>query len=152
MSPNWFRAAAASTLLMAFISASPAVVEARQSAPARGTNQRPGSTARLLVPSEIDTRNADQIRNDFRDLMRQFPPNLGEVLKLDPALMTNENYLQTYPALAAFFAAHPEVPRDPAFYLDFARTSRDVEREFNRTPRSAAADLQSLSMEVAQSA
>jgi hypothetical protein len=72
--------------------------------------------------------------------MRQFPPNLGEVLKLDPALMTNENYLQTYPALAAFFAAHPEVPRDPAFYLDFARTSRAVEREFNRAPRSAAAE------------
>jgi len=138
MSPNWFRAAAASTLLLALAWAGPSIAAAQ--APAGGTNPRPGAVARPMVPAEVDNRNADQIRNDFRDLMRQFPPNLGEVLKLDPTLMTNENYLQTYPALATFFATHPEVPRDPTFYLDFARTSRDVERDNSRYPRSATAE------------
>jgi hypothetical protein len=54
--------------------------------------------------------------------------------------MSNDGYLQTYPGLAAFFAAHPEVPRDPTFYLDFVRTRRDVERDYDRYPRSATAD------------
>ncbi|MEO8482988.1 MAG: hypothetical protein ABI634_12310, partial [Acidobacteriota bacterium] len=126
MSPIAFRAAAASTLLIALAWAGPAAGQV----PARGANPRPGAAARPLQPVEVDGRNADQIRNDFRELMRQYPPALGEVLKLDPALMTNENYLQTYPGLAAFFAAHPEVPRDPGYFLEFANTSSDVEREY----------------------
>jgi hypothetical protein len=132
MSPNRCRAVA-SALLAAALVAIPTMAVAQQ--PARTQRE-----LRALVPAQVDGRNADQIRNEFRELMRQFPPNLGEVLKLDPTLMTNENYLQTYPALAAFFAAHPEVPRDPVFYLDFARTSRDVERDRSRAPRSAAAE------------
>lgn len=138
MSPTWFRAAAASTLFVALAWAGPSAAAGQT--PARGTNPRVGAVARPVVPIEVDNRHADQIRNDFRELMRQYPPTLGEVLKLDPTLMANENYLQTYPALAAFFSAHPEVTRDPVFYLDFARTGRDVERDFNRYPRSATAD------------
>jgi hypothetical protein len=77
------------------------------------------------VPVELDRRSADELRNDFRAVMRQYPPALGEVLKLDPILMTNAAYLQTYPALAAFLDGHPEVARYPAFFLDYVRTADD---------------------------
>jgi hypothetical protein len=134
MSPNRCRAAASALLAAALV-----VV------PTMAVAQQPFKTQRELravVLAQADGRNADQVRNEFRELMRQFPPNLGEVLKLDPALMTNQNYLQTYPGLAAFFTAHPEVTRDPGYYLDFARTARDIERErdYARVPRSAAAE------------
>jgi hypothetical protein len=72
-----------------------------------------------VAPVVIDGRNADELRNELRELMRQYPPALGRVFRLDPALMSNPGYLATYPALAAFFQAHPEVPRYPDFFLNF---------------------------------
>jgi hypothetical protein len=73
----------------------------------------------IAAPVVIDGRDADELRNELRELMRQYPPALGRVFRLDPALMSNPGYLATYPALAAFFQAHPEVPRYPDFFLNF---------------------------------
>jgi hypothetical protein len=39
------------------------------------------------------------------------------VLRLDPSLLTRDNYLTPYPTLAAFVAQHPEIARDSSFYL-----------------------------------
>ena len=46
-------------------------------------------------------------------MLGKYPPSLGRVLKLDPTLMTNQDYLAPYPELAAFLAQHPEVAHNP---------------------------------------
>jgi hypothetical protein len=80
-----------------------------------------GATAAQVpaVPPGLDQRRADDLRNDLRQLMGQYPPELGRVFKLDPSLMTNADYLAPYPAVAAFFQAHPEVPRHSDYFLNF---------------------------------
>jgi hypothetical protein len=39
------------------------------------------------------------------------------VLRLDPSLLNSEQYIATYPGLAAFVARHPEVARNPAYFF-----------------------------------
>jgi hypothetical protein len=61
--------------------------------------------------------NADETRNRLDDLLRQYPPSLGRILFLDPTLLDNAAYLQPYPELATFLAAHPEVKHNPGYFL-----------------------------------
>ena len=72
------------------------------------------------APAGLDQRQADQVRDDLRELMRQYPPALAQVLRLDPTLVTNADYLAPYPALAAFVQIRPEVARHPEFFFSFA--------------------------------
>ena len=74
--------------------------------------------ARLALALETEPRDADKTRDELYQLLEKYPPNLGRVLKLDPSLMGSEVYLAAYPALAAFLAEHPEVGRDPVFFLE----------------------------------
>jgi hypothetical protein len=50
-------------------------------------------------------------------MLRQYPPSVADVLRIDPSMLTNQDYLSTYPALAAFLADHPEIARNPAFFV-----------------------------------
>lgn len=78
----------------------------------------PQSATSTAAPSELS--NYD-VRNQFTKLLETHPYNLATVLVLDPRLLTNEEFLQAYPDIAAFVAAHPEVLRNGSFYLgDFA--------------------------------
>ncbi|HVZ21180.1 MAG TPA: hypothetical protein VG871_08980 [Vicinamibacterales bacterium] len=87
---------------------------------------QPGGESRLATaPAEMDRRDVQELRNDFREVMRHYSPALGQVLKLDPTLLTNPSYLQGYPALAAFLSSHPEVARSPQFFLSDVRTADD---------------------------
>jgi hypothetical protein len=61
--------------------------------------------------------NAQQTRMQLQRLLRQYPPAVGEVLMRDPSLMTRADYLAPYPALGAFLSQHPEVVRNPSFFL-----------------------------------
>ncbi|NQW05481.1 MAG: hypothetical protein HQ485_15870 [Acidobacteria bacterium] len=65
-----------------------------------------------------DVAQADDVRSEFREFLGRFPPALGVVLKSDPTLLTNAAYLTSYPGLAEFLTAHPEIPRDPAYFLE----------------------------------
>lgn len=65
--------------------------------------------------NEIDSR---QTRERLREVLHSLPPDVGKVLKLDPSLWTNQTYLNTYPSLKAFVAAHPEVAHNSRFYLE----------------------------------
>ena len=62
--------------------------------------------------------DADRVREQFYEVLQKYPPSLGRVLKLDPSLMSNEAYLAPYPGVAAFLAQHPEVVRDPSYFLE----------------------------------
>lgn len=107
---------AAGALLLA--TAAPATGQERVQAPAV-------QSAQVVV----DTRDAGQTRDDFRELLNRHPPSLGRVLKLDPSLMTNDAYLASYPALAAFLKQHPEISRSPAYFLEFVQVNQGEWRQ-----------------------
>ena len=68
-------------------------------------SQAPGSSAR-------------DVREQFMAVMKRYPPELGRMLKQDGGLFYNEPYMAPYPALKAFIAQHPDVARNPAYYLE----------------------------------
>jgi len=61
---------------------------------------------------------AEQTREQLEQILDKYPPAVGRVLKLDPALMTNEPYMAPYPLLSAYLARHPEITRNPAYFLE----------------------------------
>jgi len=75
------------------------------------TNAAPTTT----VVSTVDSR---ETREQLRQILHRLPPEVGKVLKLDASLWRNENYLNTYPELAAFVGEHAEVAHNPRFYLE----------------------------------
>lgn len=82
------------------------------------------------VTSSTDAQSAEQTRNEFRQVLRQFPPALGRVLVLDPTLLTNKAYLEAYPALLQYLSTHPEIARDPTYFLrDYVDSAYSFERE-----------------------
>jgi len=83
-----------------------------QKQPAPATTTAP--TATTVTVTDTDSRDT---REQFKALLQRNPPELGMMLKLDPSLFNNQQYLATYPALAAFVAQHPEVAHNPDFYL-----------------------------------
>ena len=94
---------ALSLVLAAVFTLAPAVAVAQQ--------VESGSTT-VVGPS------AELTRRELMGVLKQYPPSLGLVLKLDPNLMTNEPFLQSYPNLNAFLAKHPEVRRSPDFFFN----------------------------------
>jgi len=107
-------------LLLACTVGTGLVAQTRQQAPAPVTP--PAAAQPAAVALEADAR---QVREQFRELMLKYPPDLGRILKMDPTMLTNEQYLSQYPGLAQFLASHPEIARNPAFYFDFVRLTSD---------------------------
>jgi hypothetical protein len=68
-------------------------------------------------PAEAVEENARDSRERLRQLLDEYPPSVGQVLRLDPSLLTRTDYLATYPKLAAFLAQHPEVAHNAVFFL-----------------------------------
>lgn len=62
-------------------------------------------------------QGAEDVREQFYSVLRNYSPSLGQILALDPGLMTKEDYLAPYPALSAFLKQHPEIVRNPSYYL-----------------------------------
>lgn len=69
------------------------------------------------VPVLQETADAQATRNQLMQILRQQPPAVGEVLQRDPSLLTRADYLAPYPALWAFLQKHPEIARNPSFFL-----------------------------------
>src|SRR5512145_456484 len=64
-----------------------------------------------------ETTDAQATRNQLMQILRQQPPAVGEVLQRDPSLLTRADYLAPYPALWSFLQKHPEIARNPSFFL-----------------------------------
>src|SRR5688572_9911504 len=80
----------------------------------------------VFVDANPDAR---QTREELKELLNKYPPSLGRVLKLDPSLMANDGYLTSYPALATFLKQHPEVAKNPGFFLEFVPISQGEYRQ-----------------------
>ena len=102
-----------------FLLALPGAAAQRQSTPSSGRlpaiEQGQTESAPLGVRDDVD---AERTRESLNNLLEKYPPALGRVLKLDPALMNNPGYLAPYPGLAAFLSQHPEVVRNPEYFLE----------------------------------
>jgi hypothetical protein len=61
--------------------------------------------------------NAHQVRDQLRQVLERHPPSVANVLRHDPTLLSNADYLAPYPELEAFLASHPEIARNPSFYV-----------------------------------
>jgi hypothetical protein len=91
------------------------------------------TTTSTATSSSIDDYDSRETRDRFHELLRTYPPAVSAVLRLDPSLFNNAAYLASYPGLAAYVAAHPEIAHSPEYFLpavsSFADTRRDVQRE-----------------------
>ncbi len=96
-----------------------------------------GLGGRLVV---VENTDAGQVRARLNEVLANYGPALGQVLKLDPSLLSNADYLAPYPALVQFLAQHPEVARDPSYFLAdvqlpstrWERTEAEREQEYWR--------------------
>jgi hypothetical protein len=92
--------------------------------PSPGWAQVPKSAAVVTV----EQPDAQRTKEELSRLLEHYPPSLRSVLALDPGLLGNQSYLAPYPALVTFLNAHPEIERDPSFYVGdggFPRSPRD---------------------------
>jgi hypothetical protein len=69
------------------------------------------------------------------------------VLRLDPSLLNNAQYLASYPALATFLGRHPEVAHNPEYFLGqaflgrYGPQSRDVRWQMQDTIKDVLAGV-----------
>lgn len=67
-----------------------------------------------------------EVRGQFTRLLEQHPHELWMVLKLDPSLLTNDTFMSGYPEVQEFLAQHPEIHKNPRFYLSqFSNPAQD---------------------------
>ena len=92
--------------------AEPAVAPAEEAA--AGTAEEAATATAAAEPAVASSTDT---RIEFSRVLRQHPPELATILTLDPTLLSNEAFLAGYPELARFVAEHPEVRRNPRFYL-----------------------------------
>jgi hypothetical protein len=92
----------------------------------------PGVAAAQSTQTVQVGQGAEETRREFRAILEQLPPALGVVLKSDPTLMTNASYLAPYPALAKYLTSHPEIARDPAYYLQHVELVQYVDYRSGR--------------------
>jgi hypothetical protein len=124
----------ATTLTLFLALASSAIAQAPAATPTHATTSAAQSTTATdatpapdaeVAVAPMEGRSSQETRSEFLNILRQHPPELGTILSLDPTLLSNDAFLQGYPELSKFVIAHPEVRRNPRFFLDdFERPQR----------------------------
>jgi hypothetical protein len=104
---------------------------------------------RTSTPATTPVPNAEPVPNE-RDVaanqseliqLLRLSPTLTTVVSHDPSLLSNQEYVtRNNPQLAAFLAAHPEVARNPEFYL-FSHLKHDEGQPDEALERAVWPDL-----------
>jgi hypothetical protein len=101
-----------------------AAQSAAHTAPAHSTAPAPA----LPVPAPTE-KDVASTQSQLIKLLR-LSPTLTTVVSHDPSLLANQEYVaRTNPQLADFLTAHPEVARNPEFYLFSHLQHSDGERD-----------------------
>lgn len=95
----------------------------------------PGQAPVVVYQNPADVPNAQNVRDQLRQMLEAYPPSLRQVVALDPSLLQREDYMEPYPALSAFLQQHPEIVRNPNFYFG----SPSYERSYSEGDRRVAA-------------
>src|ERR1700720_3531044 len=96
------------------------VLAASLSLPSSGWAQAPKGAAAAAASGSfltVDQPDAQRTREELSRLLEHYPPTLRGSLALDPSLFGNESFLAPYPGLASFLNAHPEIARNPSFFV-----------------------------------
>ncbi len=104
--------------------------------PSPGSAQGPKSATVVTV----EQPDAQRVKEELSRLLDHYPPSLRSVLALDPGLLGNQPYLAPYPALVSFLNAHPDIERNPSFYVG--------EASFPRPPQDHATQVVEMWREV----
>jgi hypothetical protein len=112
-------------ILLVFLALSTAAYGQQQSKAAATTATTTTAAEAASTSTNIVATDSNEIRARFRELLERMPPQVGVILKLDPTLFGNQQFLSTYPALEDFVKRHPEVPHNPAFYLAYVGIPSD---------------------------
>ena len=120
MTPARAGQAVALIFALGFILASSATAAPRQPAASPASPAARGAQPAPAAPTFVsaDDQDAGRTREQLEAILQRSPSSLGRVLKLDPSLLINRDYLAPYPALSAFVAQHPEIARDPRFFFE----------------------------------
>jgi len=98
-----------------------AALASAQNPPAPARPAAPARAAAQAQPQVVDDRVSDRdLETTQKELIRllKLSPTLTTVVARDPTLLSNQDYVaRNNPQLAAFLVAHPEVARNPDFYL-----------------------------------
>jgi hypothetical protein len=113
------RTAVATLFLTAAFSGVPPSLLAQARPAPTGVTRAPDPAAAPVAP--VEERDARETRQRLREILNQYPPSVGQVLRVDPSLIGRADYLAPYPALAAFLAQHPEVAHNPSFFIGDTR-------------------------------
>ena len=70
-----------------------------------------------VTQAPVNSLTAEETRRELEELLRQYPPSLPRILRLDPSLLGNQAYLQPYPALATYLGQHPEIGHNPGYFF-----------------------------------
>jgi hypothetical protein len=89
--------------------------------PSRLIAAQPAPTPPRQLDVSADRENAGETRERLRQILGELPPSVSHVLRLDPQLASNADYVAPYPTLATFLKQHPEVARNPSFFLGESR-------------------------------
>src|SRR5918993_4643893 len=147
-SPTFLTAlrALAGVLVAAAVISAPVHISAQAPEAARPVRPAPAGQAAPVAPVpqvyEGDRRNAEETRDRLRQVIEQYSPSLFEVFRHDPSLLRNEQYLASYPGLAAFLQQHPEVGHNPGYFVGEPQWHRPQD------PRTAGVDLWRHMMEA----
>ncbi len=104
---------AALTFSTAVLSFAPVPLVAQSRPPAAPPAPAAGAV-QYLEPST----DAETLRERFREVLNRYPRNVGRVLRMDPTLFNDADYLAGYPAIAQFVAQYPEITRNPEYFLE----------------------------------
>ena len=72
----------------------------------------------------VEQPDAERTRGELSELLQHYPPSLRGTLALDSSLLGNPSYLEPYPALLGYLDKHPEIARNPSYYIGDGSGSR----------------------------
>jgi hypothetical protein len=101
----------------------------------------PAATPETASPATSSTMSAEDTRRELDETLKQYPPSLPRVLRLDPSLLGNPGYLQTYPALSAFLAQHPEIGHNPDYFFAQYDSNAGGDSRYRQTPQERAVEM-----------
>lgn len=110
------RTAVRISLFVLLLSITPATAAFAQASPDQSAPTTTGQTVASTV--QVEDSSAAETRGKLQEILRRYPPEISRVLKLDPSLLSNDSYMETYPSLRTFVAQHPEIRRNPGYFLE----------------------------------
>jgi len=94
-----------------------ATLASAQTAPARPSAPTRAAVQAQTQAEQVSDRDLEATQKELIRLLK-LSPTLTTVVAHDPTLLSNQDYVsRNNPQLAEFLTAHPEVARNPEFYL-----------------------------------